>query len=174
MDHFENDVYFLNTELKLIKLELKLGGRLDYQETIVNIADKIEDFYIDPVIINGKKECKIIYITDKGLIKEFGEHADPNKVMDCTKHTQNVNYWNKVVKVGNCILAAGMVYSSPHTNTLVLTSSNEQPSLLHLPASSTPLLTKMSIMNKQSVTFTTPSCECLRSLVKSIRKLLSC
>ena len=115
---YETDVYFLTTELKLMKLELKLNGRQNYQETAVPIESntKVEDFFCEKV----SGGCKITYITDQGLIKEYGSGADPNKSLDCTKHTQNVNYWNKVVKVGNCVLAAGFKSVSPISSTQFL------------------------------------------------------
>jgi hypothetical protein len=139
---FETDVYFLNTELKLIKLQLKLNGRDINQDSIVPIADpKIEDFYLEPVTVNGVKGCKIIYITDKGVIKEYGAGADPNKNLNCATHSPNVNYWNKVVKVGNCVLAAGF-NNTTKENTLVLGEDSLSQSLslalLIPPSSSTP------------------------------------
>ena len=161
---FENDVYFLNTDLKLIKLELKLNGRQNYQESIVPIESKIEDFFCEKV--NGG--CKITYITDQGLIKEYGSGADPNKSLDCTKHTQNVNYWNKVVKVGNCVLAAGMVDSSqPQSNSLGL-MDKQSACRLSLKATRS-LLSLQHGQEEISPSASAPSCECLRSLVKSIR-----
>ena len=113
MDVFEKDVYFLNTELKLIKLTLNTAGNGPHQESIVPIPDqKIEDFFLEAVTVNGAKSCKITYITDKGVIKEYGANADPNKLLDCTKYTQNVNYWNKVVRIGKCVLASGFKHDS--------------------------------------------------------------
>ena len=135
---YETDVYFLTTELKLMKLELKLNGRPGYQETAVPIEGnpKVEDFFCEKV--NGG--CKITYITDKGLIKEFGSGADPNKSLDCTKHTQNVNYWNKVVKVGNCVLAAGWnKTASPYSNSVVLGEEYACLQTLCIPASTSGL-----------------------------------
>ena len=116
VDVFEKDVYFLNTELKLIKLTLNTAGNGPHQESIVPIPDqKIEDFFLEAVTVNGAKSCKITYITDKGVIKEYGANADPNKLLDCTKYTQNVNYWNKVVRIGKCVLASG-IKLDPSTN----------------------------------------------------------
>lgn len=120
VDVFEKDVYFLNTELKLIKLTLNTAGNGPHQESIVPIPDqKIEDFFLEAVTVNGVKGCKITYITDKGVIKEYGANADPNKLLDCTKYTQNVNYWNKVVRIGKCVLVSGY-NKNTKTNTLVL------------------------------------------------------
>ena len=154
----------MNTDLKLIKLELKLNGRQNYQESIVQIESKIEDFFCEKVT-GG---CKITYITDQGLIKEYGPGSDPNKSLDCTKHTQNVNYWNKVVKVGNCVLAAGMVESSkPQSNSLVLIDE-QSACKLFLKATRSLFFLQRGKEDVQT-SASAPSCECLRSLVKSIR-----
>ena len=159
---YETDVYFLTTELKLMKLELKLNGRPGYQENAVPIEGnpKVEDFFCEKV--NGG--CKITYITDKGLIKEFGSGADQNKSLDCTKHTQNVNYWNKVVKVGNCVLAAGYTNTEDsESNSVVLGEEYVCLQTLSIPSSSSlgltsgyyPVLRMLEIPSKKhkNVTF---------------------
>ena len=166
MDVFEKDVYFLNTELKLIKLTLNTAGNGPHQESIVPIPDqKIEDFFLEAVTVNGAKSCKITYITDKGVIKEYGANADPNKLLDCTKYTQNVNYWNKVVRIGKSLLVSAY-NSQAKIHSLVLWDDEGGEAL----ALTTPSSRDWTLIQ----TRTTPSCECLRSQVKSIRALLSC
>ena len=122
---FGTDVYFLNTELQLVKLDIKQIGsgvtQADRVEDVFSELGKIEDFLID-------EKGNITFLTPEGKIKEWIK--DPNaainakhqgklsdKSLDCTKHTQNVSYWNKLAKIGNCILAAG---SSNEEKTSVL------------------------------------------------------
>jgi len=118
-------VYFLNTDLQLVKLDVKLIGsnvtQADKVEHVFSELGKIEDFLID-------EKGNITYLQPDGKIKEWirnENQPDPtkpkgtisNKSLDCAKHTQNVSYWNKLAKIGNCILAAG---SSRDKNTSVL------------------------------------------------------
>jgi len=122
---FGTDVYFLNTDLQLVKLDVKLIGsnvtQADKVEHVFSELGKIEDFLID-------EKGNITYLCPDGKIKEWirnENQPDPtkpkgtisNKSLDCAKHTQNVSYWNKLAKIGNCILAAG---SSKDKKTSVL------------------------------------------------------
>jgi len=122
---FGTDVYFLNTDLQLVKLDVKLIGsnvtQADKVEHVFSELGKIEDFLID-------EKGNITYLCPDGKIKEWirnENQPDPtkpkgvisNKSLDCAKHTQNVSYWNKLAKIGNCILAAG---SSENMNASVL------------------------------------------------------
>ena len=130
---FGTDVYFLNTELQLVKLDVKQIGsgvtQADRVEDVFSELGKIEDFLID-------EKGNITFLTPEGKIKEWIK--DPNaainakhqgklsdKSLDCTKHTQNVSYWNKLAKIGNCLLVAGCSATHPHTNTLMLTEDTE-------------------------------------------------
>ena len=124
---FGTDVYFLNTDLQLVKLDVKLIGsnvtQADKVEHVFSELGKIEDFLID-------EKGNITYLQPDGKIKEWirnENQPDPtkpkgtisNKSLDCAKHTQNVSYWNKLAKIGNCILAAGSSRSK-NTNALCL------------------------------------------------------
>ena len=125
---FGTDVYFLNTELQLVKLDVKQIGsgvtQADRVEDVFSELGKIEDFLID-------EKGNITFLTPEGKIKEWIK--DPNaainakhqgklsdKSLDCTKHTQNVSYWNKLAKIGNCILAAGSSMEKKGTSVLCL------------------------------------------------------
>ena len=126
---FGTDVYFLNTDLQLVKLDVKLIGsnvtQADKVEHVFSELGKIEDFLID-------EKGNITYLQPDGKIKEWirnENQPDPtkpkgtisNKSLDCAKHTQNVSYWNKLAKIGNCLLVAGCIGASyPFTNKLVL------------------------------------------------------
>ena len=95
-------------------MQLTKISNTGYKDSEIPIPEKIEDFLIEDM---GTDKPKIIYLTEKGMIKEYTEGVVSNKSLDCTKYTQNVNYWNKLAKVGKCILAAG--YSKSQENTLV-------------------------------------------------------
>ena len=119
---FKDDVYFLNTELKLIRMQLTKISNTGYKDSEIPIPEKIEDFLIEDM---GTDKPKIIYLTEKGMIKEYTEGVVSNKSLDCTKYTQNVNYWNKLAKVGNCVLVAGCTethptWKKPYSNTVVM------------------------------------------------------
>ena len=133
---FGTDVYFLNTDLQLVKLDVKLIGsnvtQADKVEHVFSELGKIEDFLID-------EKGNITYLQPDGKIKEWirnENQPDPtkpkgtisNKSLDCAKHTQNVSYWNKLAKIGNCILAAG---SSNTEKTSVLCLMDEWEVLFH-------------------------------------------
>ena len=134
---FKDDVYFLNTELKLIRMQLTKIGTPGYKDSEIPIPEKIEDFLIEDM---GTDKPKIIYLTEKGMIKEYTEGVVSNKSLDCTKYTQNVNYWNKLAKVGKCILAAG--YSKSKQNTLVSVDEEwTDAETVSIPSSSTLSLT---------------------------------
>lgn len=133
---FGTDVYFLNTELQLVKLDVKLIGsgvtQADKVEDVFSELGKIEDFLID-------EKGNITFLTPEGKIREWVKDVNAanntkhqgklsDKSLDCTKHTQNVSYWNKLAKIGNCLLVAGCSSTHPYTNTLLLTEDTQTPS----------------------------------------------
>ena len=112
-------------------MQLTKIGNTGYKDSEIPIPEKIEDFLIEDM---GTDKPKIIYLTEKGMIKEYTEGVVSNKSLDCTKYTQNVNYWNKLAKVGNCVLVAGMVYGSEYSNSIVLVEEYEYIYTLSIPA----------------------------------------
>ena len=144
-------------------MQLTKIGTPGYKDSEIPIPEKIEDFLIEDM---GTDKPKIIYLTEKGMIKEYTEGVVSNKSLDCTKYTQNVNYWNKLAKVGNCVLAAGCSSAKPFSNSVVMMDETwTGQTALPIPPSSGSLCLIQRVG---------PSCECLRSLVQRKNELLSC
>jgi hypothetical protein len=83
-----------------VRIDLPSGSQNQCTESVINAHnEKVEDFLVDP-------DGSIHFLTDKGMIRSL---TDPNLQINCAEG-QNpvVNYWNKLIRVGdNSFLAAG-------------------------------------------------------------------
>jgi hypothetical protein len=112
-----------------VRIDLPSGSQNQCTESVINAHnEKVEDFLVDP-------DGSIHFLTDKGMIRSL---TDPNLQINCAEG-QNpvVNYWNKLIRVGdNSFLAAGYC-DTPKVNTLVQGRYIRNKNRLNIPSSST-------------------------------------
>jgi hypothetical protein len=108
-----------------VRIDLPSGSQNQCTESVINAHnEKVEDFLVDP-------DGSIHFLTDKGMIRSL---TDPNLQINCAEG-QNpvVNYWNKLIRVGdNSFLAAGYRDSSK-SNIIIQGRYNRGISTVHVP-----------------------------------------
>jgi hypothetical protein len=109
-----------------VRIDLPSGSQNQCTESVINAHnEKVEDFLVDP-------DGSIHFLTDKGMIRSL---TDPNLQINCAEG-QNpvVNYWNKLIRVGdNSFLAAGYCNTLP-SNTLVQGEYAHDKNTLNIPS----------------------------------------
>ena len=120
-----------------MRIDLPSGSQNQCTESVINAHnEKVEDFLVDP-------DGSIHFLTDKGMIRSL---TDPNLQINCAEG-QNpvVNYWNKLIRVGdNSFLAAGYC-SNSSSNIIIQGRYNSRLSTAPVP--------KMSIICINSIKY---------------------